>query len=150
MSAVIGVVLVVAIAVVIAAIVFVLAQRYTAGKGEAAPPFGVAKDENEDRLGIVRVQPELLLSQFKLSLSVDGDFALSEPIPGGPDALVANTLTPLGGAPGGPADGDVLGGTYLSFCSQGGPATDVTVLIMHVESNAVVYRGQFADLAQCP
>jgi flagellin-like protein len=144
-SPVIGVILMVAITVVVAAVVFMLARGF-AEQPELAPIISVRLDEAADRLTIIRANAPADAGDFEVLLSVAGGFGINAAADEGPGTTVAAfEYTILGDA-----STPIKGGDRVLFCSSGGLAQNVKVSIRRADTVSVIFDEEFADLAGCP
>jgi flagellin-like protein len=141
-SPVIGVILMVAITVVLAAVVFVLVSNL--GKGtESAPNLGATSDDTNNKIQINTAPNGLTWDKFNLKADKPLKFSLNAPATASSTALAANTATAAGAS-----SNTVSGGDYFAFC--GNPAaTAVTVTIIHIASNTQVYTHTFPSIPVC-
>jgi hypothetical protein len=70
------------------------------------------------------------------------------PLTSGTHAFAANV--PMGGGPGGPPDATMAVGTRFYFCTAGPPGESVSIDLRDVNTNALIWRGGFTNLAACP
>jgi flagellin-like protein len=152
-SPVIGVILMVAITVVLAAVVFVLVSNL--GKGsEKAPNISFSKDETGDKISVISADAGLLLSHFSIKASAAGDCGYNAAVSGDDDLTTAYKPieTATGGCSGAAdatlADADLNGGDSFAFCATA-TLTDVTVQFRHEDSNTLVYETTFTSLLAC-
>ena len=149
-SPVVGTILMVAIAVVLAGVLFVVVS--TVGNPTDSPDYhdlALSKDELTDEIMFVKVSPALPRSEFQLRLSVAGDFEVDRLVGTGGDALQSGTFVAIGGAADGPPDGMLETGSYIHLCAEPA-ASEVFVEVRHAESNSIVWSGTFLALADCP
>jgi len=142
-SPVIGVILMVAITVVLAAVVFVLVSELASEKREAPAAIGFSKDEANDRIDVARAEADLDWSQLEIRSAalVAGLVYDRNAAAGLGDTAVTSVPTALSAK-------SLDGGDYLEFCATL-PASDVEILLLHPASNAVVYRATFTSVAAC-
>ena len=144
-SPVIGVILMVAITVVLAAVVFVLVSNLSKS-GQKAPDVAFSTDETRDRITIVTAQNELLYDDFEFKSSQTVAFARNVnptsagPTVGGSYRSLATTGTDA-----------FNGGDYFDFCGIGGANvnTPTTFQIRHKDSNTVVYETTMNTIDAC-
>jgi flagellin-like protein len=149
-SPVIGVILMVAITVVLAAVVFVLVSNL--GKGtEAAPNLGATSDDTNSKIQINTAPNGLTWDKFKLKADKAVVSYLNHAADGGATSgtdLAANTPTAAG-----TSSQTVSGGDYFAFCggtiATGAAQTSVTITIIHVASNTQVYTHTFPAISAC-
>ena len=148
-SPVIGVILMVAITVVLAAVVFVLVSNL--GKGtESAPNLGATSDDTNNKIQINTAPNGLTWDKFDLKADKAIVSYLNAAAAGGAGGtdLVANTATDAG-----TSSQTVSGGDYFAFCggtmATGATQTSVTVTIIHVASNTQVYTHTFPSVTAC-
>jgi hypothetical protein len=143
-----GTAMVIGIAILLAVGVAIMARVFT-DQNEETPPVTFQKDETADSLQVLHSEPGLRFSSFEVRLSVDGDFDVQPPS-NGTHALQAATFVNLGGAAGGPSDAPLTEGAMFYFCAAGDAQGNVKVDIRHVESNSLIWRGEFTMLSACP
>lgn len=143
-SPVIGVILMVAITVVLAAVVFVLVSDL-GDTGDAAPEIGFAIQESEDRIRVDRAENGVNWNEFQLR--VDGSandiwFDLNAAADTGDDTVGSSFVQ---------FEDDALdAGDFVEFCVDSAVAeTDVQVTISHIETNTVVKVLEFATVTPC-
>jgi flagellin-like protein len=142
-SPVIGVILMVAITVVLAAVVFVLVSNL--GKGTtSAPNLGATSDDTNNKIQINTAPNGLTWDKFNLKADKALKFALNGAASSSSTALAANTATAAGGS-----SNTVSGGDYFAFCGNGGIMTSTTVTIIHIASNTQVYTHTFPSIPAC-
>lgn len=138
----------VAIAILLAVGLAIMVRVFT-DQNEETPPVTFSKDETADSFRVLHAEAGLRRSDFQMRLSVAGDVEMEGPVQPGDDALQANVFANLGGAPGGPSDGDLVTGNSLHFCAE--PAAGaVHVEVRHASSNTIILREDFLSLADCP
>lgn len=152
-SPVVGTILMVAIAVVLSGVMFILTTQI--GKGKDSPPeMAFVRDEQNDRLMITKIAPVIARGEYEIRMSRAGDFDVDAQVGAGADVASANAFVALAGAPGGPAEGQIEPGSYISFCVEtGNPGTvadGVLVELRHAKSNSIVWKDTFLTLADCP
>lgn len=152
-SPIIGTILMVAIVVVLAGVVFMIATNL--GKSvDDRPIFGIARDETMDRFEFNKVHPTVPRVNYEIRMSASGDFDINADATGDLAAPTANIFVKMAGEPGGPGHGTLSTGDYMSFCAQaatpGAQTADVTVEIRHSESNSIVWKETFLSLRDCP
>lgn len=148
-SPVMGTVLMVAITVVLAGGLFVVVRTIGQGAG-SAPELAFNRDEANDYLCMLRVDPVVDRSEFEVRMTVQGDFDINQDVPAGQDALSPGVFVAVGGAPGGPPSGTLQAGNCLSFCVTSGPAQGVEVTLRHSPSNKIIWKDFFLSLESCP
>ena len=141
-SPVIGVILMVAITVVLAAVVFVLVSDL-GDTGEDAPDVSFQKDETNDRLKVITAPADLNWNEFQIK--TDGD-NLTYDLNGA--ATSADTDT-FAGAYVTLETASLSGGDFLELCGTAADETEVTVQIRHSVSNSLVYETKFSTVAAC-
>ncbi len=148
-SPVVGTIIMVAITVVIAAVLYLVVNSIKTS-GSTSETLGFQIDETNDALYIVKVNDQPLWSTLEVRLSVAGDFDVGQPVQAGGDALAAEAFARMGGAANGPADAVITPGVSVYFCAEPGPASGVELSIRHVNSNTLVYRSKFVSMRDCP
>ena len=143
-SPVIGVILMVAITVVLAAVVFVLVSNLSKG-GQKAPDVSFSTDETRDRITLVTAASGLNWDDFKIKatvptgetvnyvLNVDGSTA---------DTDLSSVYSQL-------ASAAFTAGDFLDFCGTTTVDGTTTIQLLHTESNTVVYETQFNGIVAC-
>jgi len=142
-SPVVAVLLMAAITVILAATVFVLASRLNQDPQEP-PVLASHPDEQADAVTFVRTDGPVLRSEVDLVLSVPGHFAYNGPASTASAAAPANVAVPLSSS----LTDLVVGGDALSVCADGG-AANVRLLLVHPETNTVLLRQVFTQVASC-
>lgn len=139
-SPVIGVILMVAITVVLAAVVFVLVSDL-GDQGSNAPDLGFSKDEQDDQLTVSRADTGLNWTEFEIRADQDVTYTLN----GLNSTDLAENV-----ADEGPAR-NLRGGDVFAFCGTGATASleDVTITIRHIESNSQVASFEFTTISAC-
>jgi flagellin-like protein len=141
-SPVIGTILMVAITVVIAAVVFVFVSGFD--EPANAPAVSVSADDLDDRLVFIRADPDLKSDDFEIRISVAGGFGYNEAAANvGPTDLAAFTFVPVG-----PDSLELGGGDSIFLCADS-PAQDVQVALRHRESVTMVYEETFVTMRGC-
>lgn len=142
-SPVIGVILMVAITVVLAAVVFVLVSNLSKTSSKA-PDVSFTLDENTDRLSLVKSATGLNWDDFKIKGTVPSstvNYILNA------DATTA--ATDLSGTYAAFSTADFNAGDFVDFCGTAAITGTTTIQILHTESNTVVFDGSFVGIAQC-
>lgn len=142
-SPVIGVILMVAIAVVLAGVVFIVVGTLSDDESEQSPRMSGQRDEQEDRWLVVSGAN---VPQNQLSMYVDkADIRWNQGAP----ATLADS-EPLGTTPQAmPGDEAWLAGDYIALCSTAGVQQDVELVIIHPDTNRILMTIHFADIAPC-
>lgn len=145
-SPVIGVILMVAITVVLAAVVFVLVSNLSKS-GQKAPDVAFSTDETADRITIVTAQNELKYSDFEYKVSQDVQAKRNA----APSSAAADFKSAAGGYGTWAADTeDFDAGDYLEFCGKTGNInTPTTFQFRHIDSNTVVYETVLNTIQAC-
>lgn len=161
-SPVIGVILMVAITVVLAAVVFVLVNNLTGDAGEASQDVTATTDEGKDRIDVITANDAADWGAMEIRVSsavvlrINDQAALTATdatcdgvaTTGDCEAVAANTWTPMeqGSAP-------VEGGDYLTFCGgtlvAGTEAVNVEITIRDINTNTVIETYSFKNIAAC-
>ena len=144
-SPVIGVILMVAITVVLAAVVFVLVSNLSKS-GQKAPDVAFSTDETRDRITIVTAQNELNYDDFEFKASQSVAFSRnSNPTSAGP--TIGGTYRTMATS----GTEEFKGGDYIDFCGLGGTNvnTPTTFQIRHKDSNTVVYETTLNTIDAC-
>lgn len=141
-SPVIGVILMVAITVVLAAVVFVLVSDL-GDTGDSAPELGFTRDEQDDELTVSKADPGLNWTEFEIRASEAVEYTVNGANTNGLTANTAETVASV----------DVQGGDVFAFCGgvtgTGVAKTDVTIVIRHKESNSQIGSYEFTTIAAC-
>ncbi len=141
-SPVIGVIMMVAITVLLAAVLFVILQDENAGQTDSGTMVG-RSEESQDRwvLTIGSGQPQ---NQYEFSADKDGlRYAWNS---------TATSASPLMGTDPIPMEGDKPwgAGAFLSLCADGAsPLTSVEIQWVNIETNSLVASSKFASIAPC-
>lgn len=148
-SPVIGVILLVAITVVLATVVFLLATSLSRPNPDEATFFGNA-DDQRDRIDVLKVEGAASFSDFRISsesaaAGVTGiRFAIN---------AVPTSATGTASANGASTDiaavQDMKAGDYIGLCSTGAAATNTEVRIVHIHANSQVLKVNYTSLALC-
>ena len=141
-SPVIGVILMVAITVVLAAVVFVLVSNLSDADAQV-PQMGITRDERNDQVKIIRADLGLNWQDFKINSDADIFFDLNA------QATTADVEVDAGTQVAFTDDVAVSGGNYISLCGDGLARTNVAIKIIHTDSNTVVASTTFASIADC-
>ena len=141
-SPVIGVILMVAVTVVLAAVVFVLVQGLGADR-PVAHGLAVLLDEGDDQLLIAGANSVDNWENYEMrsSEAVAGLHWVIDAEATSSDAVLSSTFVALSG-------GSLRAGSAIDFCAET-PLADVDVLIRDANANTVVYRGHFRSIAAC-
>jgi flagellin-like protein len=145
-SPVIGVILMVAITVVLAAVVFVLVSNLSKGN-DAAPTMGITADDSANKFTINTAPNGLNYGQFNLKSDKDVRFlknaipasATGTALAAGVAKVVDATATPA----------TITGGDFFGLCGTGGAQTSVTIQLIHVATSRQVYSHTFPSIATC-
>jgi archaeal type IV pilus assembly protein PilA len=143
-SPVIGVILMVAITVVLAAVVFVLVSNL--GKtSSSTPTFQLTRDEATDRLSVLSADSDADWNRLAIKGSAaTTEFALNAATGATGNTVVAVTNTELTGAV------DLMGaGEFIEFCGTGADAADITYTIVDTTANSVIGTFTFSSIEQC-
>ena len=155
-SPVIGVILMVAITVVLAAVVFVLVSNL--GKGnQSAPTFALQRNDALDRLSVTSADTDADWNRLAIKASAAGtEMRLN--------CATGTTLQAAGTPAGCPAQlavattnveatgsADLMSaGEYIEFCTTASPAaTGITYTVVDTTANSVVGTFTFNDVAVC-
>lgn len=159
-SPVIGTIMMVAIAIVLAAVLFVIVAQLGKGGHDSSPGMAISRDEQADRLDVTRIDRGIMRGEYDIRMTVAGDFNVDQPIQAGEDAAPAQTFVRLAGASGAPANGPLNPGSYITFCAETGAvgptgnsgpaAVDVYVELRHRGTNSIVWHDTFLTMADCP
>jgi archaeal type IV pilus assembly protein PilA len=146
-SPVIGVILMVAITVVLAAVVFVLVSNL--GKSSSsAPTFVVQRDDATDRLSVTSADSDA--DWNRLSIKTNSSANPNSPSFRLNSATGAGTaITEAGVEITGSAD-QMSAGEYLSFCADtAGTTNDYSFTLVDTSANSVIGSYNFNDLPLC-
>lgn len=137
-SPVIGVILMVAITVVLAATVFVLVSDIGPGGGSSLPNIALEVSEAQDRATVTTASQDASWDQLEIRLSEAGQWGWNA----APDqALAADTWQIIEG-------GRVAGGDYLEICLTAEGPVDVD--IRYIDLNTVISGFSLTNAAECP
>jgi flagellin-like protein len=148
-SAVIGVILMVAITVAIAATVYVYVSGMMGTGGEQPPTIIWSVNENMDRLEITRTDPNVAWEDLQFRSSQDVNVMVNNQAVVDTGAVTANTLYEF-------VDGDIATGTitttiapsdFISIGSNGATKNNVEVRIIHIESGSTIGTYSFTTIA---
>ena len=159
-SPVIAVILMVAITVVLAATVFVLVSDIGSQSAKSAPQIGWSDDETNDRWQINQAPTQVDWDAFQIKMSgatdlfmdLNADAAAAAGVnevqasycalgsDSTPTGCGTNDLTGI--------TGTMSGGDFLDFCATA-EETDVTVTLIHTESNAIAHQFEFSTVRAC-
>lgn len=142
-SPVVAVILMVAITVVLAAVVFVLVNNLGEGK-DPAPIVGMSADLGRARFNIQQGPAGHSWNEFTLKADEALRFSLNGPATLASTALAPGTLVQVGSAA-----TQVTGGDYIQFCGDGGAKSQIHVQLRHVPSNSLTYSSEFIQVAAC-
>ena len=144
-SAVIGVILMVAITVAIAATVYVYVSGMIGGTPDKTPEIQFIKDETNDRLTVAKTDGEVQWYDLSIRLTTDGYCEINADAAATDLDLVANTLTAVA-AGALAADVDVQASDFIDVeCDS--LSTDVTVTIVHADTNTILGDYTFQTIA---
>jgi len=137
-SAVIGVILMVAITVAIAATVYVYVSGMIGGTPDKTPEIQFIKDETNDRMTVAKTDGEIQWADLSIRSTAAGKAYVNGECSGSVGgALVANTLTPITATGFIAANQDVDASDFIDFeCTAA--ETDVTITIVHADTNTVL------------
>lgn len=143
-SPVIGVILMVAITVVLAAVVFVLVSNLSKG-GQKAPDVSFSTDETRDRVTLITSASGLNWDDFRIKATFPASEVIhyklnTEGSTG--DASLTNAYSTLVSAA-------FTAGDFIDFCGATTVDGATTLQILHTESNTVVYETQFNGIVAC-
>lgn len=128
--------------VLTAAIFLVVNGLRHSNAADRAPLVVPTKDEQADRLTIIRADPGVLLANLRLEMSVPGHFAYNSFASQATTPLPTASLVPLG------PTGTLAGGDTIYFCADQ-PASNVQVLLQDPITNRVVASDTFVTLGRC-
>jgi len=145
-SAVIGVILMVAITVAIAATVYVYVSGMIGGTPDKTPEIQFIKDETNDRLTVAKTDGEVRWYDLSIRCTATGYCEINaDAADTGSLGLTANTLTPVAAAALA-ADADVAASDFIDIeCAVA--ETDVTITIVHADTNTVLGDYTFQTIA---
>lgn len=142
-SAVIGVILMVAITVAIAATVYVYVSGMIGGQKQSAPTVQFTVDESQDRLTVVSTGPNLPWTGFEIRPNQAISFKVNG-VPTSTGSLVgANVLHQIAAADitGGAAPYYIQASDFLAFTGQlvaGGVTNNLQVTIVHMDTGTTI------------
>jgi flagellin-like protein len=143
-SPVIATVLMVAITLVLAGVLFVIVR----GLGETndvAPPMQFVRDNLNGQLTVIKSYKPIDLTQVEVQTGVDTHFGYNVPASSATRAAPAGDFVALAGSP-----GQVLtAGDVIDFCQDSGPGkVDVVIRILD-PTPIVMYENSFTNLVGC-
>ncbi len=153
-SPVIGVILMVAITVVLAAVVFVLVSNL--GKtSSSTPTFSLSRDESADKLSVTSADSDA--DWNRLALKTEGANICVRLNAATPMGACSGTDANVAATPVAAANTDVTAtanlmeaGEYLEFCESTAAAnTPVTITVVDTSANSVIGSFTFSDIAVC-
>jgi flagellin-like protein len=150
-SPVIGVILMVAITVVLAAVVFVLVSNL--GKtSNTAPTFVVSRDDATDRLSVTSADSDADWNRLSIKSNSTAHslphFQLNG-VTNGTSTATPKLITVAGEEITANADA-MSAGEFLHFCSDASPTNnDFTFTLVDTAANSVIGTYNFNDLAAC-
>lgn len=139
-SPVIGVILMVAVTVVLAAVVFLMVNPVD--EGEQSPTLSFRRDEGQDQIELVRGANG---NWGDIRLFVSGGvhpglrYELNAEAGAASPEVGAGVVMPTA---------DLRGGDFVSFCADGG-ADDLSVGLTHIDSSTYLYEGTFLRIRPC-
>lgn len=147
-SPVIGVILMVAITVVLAAVVFVLVNNLTGDTGEASQDITAQEKESTDLIEVITANDAADWGALEIRSNSGITFDINTA------AAIATGTAVAAGAEGwttmSAATDPVEGGDQVTFCGTAGVVTDVTIDIRDANTNTLIEQYTFNDLAACP
>ena len=135
------------IVVLLAGGLFLMVRIFTDRDRDEVSKVTFQRDETADSLQVLHTEVGARRSNLQVRASVAGDFDVGPPAGG--DALPANEFVTMGGATDGPPDADLSEGTTFYFCATTGPVANVKVDIKDINTNSIIWRGEFTSLGQC-
>jgi len=152
-SAVIGVILMVAITVAIAATVYVYVSGMISSPGSQAPSIIFQSNENDDRIIITTTDPNVqwedlaIRSTGAVTIYINGECLATGPVG---VALTANTLTTFTDAmiSTGDASVDLDPSDFIDIEGTAGPFEDITITIVHTESGKTIGSYPLSTVAE--
>ncbi|MHB8634722.1 MAG: type IV pilin [Thermoplasmatota archaeon] len=165
MSPVIGVILMVAITVVLAAVVLVLVTKLSANQTSEAPTPVMNVDDVNDKLVVLsssvgadwsRVSVTATACSAGTIIYMGGATGAHENQPAGVTAPKTRTAISVSGCTTAPApiqvavaNTAITAADFLSFCSGTGAATNVNLQVVDTVANAVLGSYAFTSIAVC-
>jgi len=148
-SAVIGVILMVAITVAIAATVYVYVSGMIGGTPDKTPEIQFIKDETNDRLTVAKTDGEIQWYDLSIRSTATGYCEINaDAADTGSLGLTANTLTAFAAAAlTTNADVDASDFIDIEVAASGGE-TDVTITVVHADTNTVLGDYTFQTIAE--
>jgi len=144
-SAVIGVILMVAITVAIAATVYVYVSGMIGGTPDKTPEIQFIKDETNDRLTVAKTDGEIQWYDLSIRCTAAGYCEINADADNADLNLDANTLTAIGAAALA-TDADIDASDFIDIeCDS--LSTDVTITIVHSDTNTVLGDYTFQTIA---
>ena len=144
-SAVIGVILMVAITVAIAATVYVYVSGMIGGTPDKTPEVQFIKDETNDRLTVAKTDGEVQWYDLSIRSTAAGYCEINADSAATDQNLDANTLHAIGSAALA-TDADIDASDFIDIeCDS--VSTDVTITIVHTDTNTVIGDYTFQTVA---
>ena len=172
-SPVIGVILMVAITVVLAAVVFVLVSNLSKGGQQSAPNLAINVDDTQDRLTVISAGAGADWSRISvqassctqttttsiINMGTAAPYQNTAAVSGGGDLTAAGTATACG-APArvnvATSTAVIAAGNYLAFCVDQAvhsgaqtSATNVVILLTDTVANSAIGTYTFTSIAPC-
>jgi len=147
-SAVIGVILMVAITVAIAATVYVYVSGMIGGTPDKTPEVQFIKDETNDRLTVAKTDGEIRWYDLSIRCTNASWVAINAHATAADEDCGANSLTAIG-TDALTSDADIAASDFIDIEAQGvSEITDVIVTIVHDDTNTVLGEFTFQTIAQ--
>jgi len=146
-SAVIGVILMVAITVAIAATVYVYVSGMIGGTPDKTPEVQFIKDETNDKLTVAKTDGEINWFDLSIRLTSAGYCDVNDACTSADLSCLVNTLTPIDGALA--ADVSIQASDFIEIAVTAvGGADDVIVTIVHDDTNTVLGEFTFQTVSE--
>ena len=149
-SAVIGVILMVAITVAIAATVYVYVSGMI-GVQQKVPTVQLLADEDDDRLAVINTDSDVYWDNLAIRSTADVWITVNGEVPaGGGYNLTADTYYNISAAAFLTAAAHVLvrGSDFIDVEANGGPHSDVTITIIHDDTDTTLGTYTYSSLAE--
>lgn len=148
-SAVIGVILMVAITVAIAATVYVYVSGMIGGTKSLAPTVQFTKLENDDRVLVATTDAGVTWDELAIRADQDVTIWINGEVSGTQGgALTTGTLTPITNTYITSATANIQGSDWIDIEGTSAALTDVTITIIHRDTNSILQTVLFSTVSQ--
>ncbi len=143
-SPVIGVILMVAITVVLAAVVFVLVSDL--GSDSAAPAaVKFQKDEGTDRIKVISAESTADWDNLEIKADATGiEFELNQAADGTNGTAITTALGAITSS-----TDPMSAGEYIEMCGTAGAVADITLTLIDAAANQILAEMTFSSVAAC-